>query len=170
MSAALTALAVQAGFPILQKILSGRLGDANGQLAADIIAAIAGRVGIAPEQLDQVQADQPGKVIDAMREVERSVAPEKIDLYAKEIEARMQMMEADAVEPLWARAWRPGWMYLLGIFWLWNIALLHIANAIWRIALPPVPFDQLLGLTSVFMGLYMGGHTVKDVISKWVTK
>lgn len=39
MSAALSAVALQAGFPILQKILSGRLGDANGQLAADINCA-----------------------------------------------------------------------------------------------------------------------------------
>jgi hypothetical protein len=58
-------------------------------------------------------------------------------------------------------------MYLLGFFWTWNIVLLHVANAIWKVALPPVPFDQLLALTGIFMALYMGGHTLKDVASKW---
>ena len=34
------------------------------------------------------------------------------------------------------------------------------------LALPPVPFEQLFQLTALFSGLYMGGHTAKDVAGK----
>jgi hypothetical protein len=55
-------------------------------------------------------------------------------------------------------------MWLLAFLWMWNIVILHVANAIWKIALPPTDFTVLLGLTSVYMALYMGGHTLKDFV------
>jgi hypothetical protein len=166
MSTALIALAGQVGLPIIRRVLEERLGGAGGSLAADVIEAVAGRVGVAPEMLDAMAEDQPGLVIDAMREVER-MAPEMVQLYASGLEYQMAVLAAEKGEPLWVRAWRPGWMYLLGAFWMWNIIILHIANARWKIALPPAPWDVLMSLTGVFMALYMGGHTLKDVAAKW---
>lgn len=166
MSTALIGLAAQVGLPIIRKVLEERLGGAGGSLAADVIEAVAGRVGVDPDQLDAVAIDQPGVVIDAMREVER-MAPEMVALYASGLEFQLAVMAGESEEPLWVRAWRPGWMYLLGLFWLWNIALLHIANAIWKTAIPAAPWDILMSLTGIFMALYMGGHTLKDVAAKW---
>ncbi|RUS64887.1 hypothetical protein EGN72_02530 [Pseudorhodobacter sp. E13] len=166
MTTALIGLAGQVGLPILRKILEDKLGGAGGSLAADVIEAVAGRVGVAPDDLDAVINSQPGVVIDAMREVER-MAPEMVALYASGLEYQMAVLQAEKGEPLWARAWRPGWMYLLGLFWAWNIVVLHIANAIWKIALPAAPWDILMSLTGIFMALYMGGHTLKDVAAKW---
>ena len=166
MSTALIGLAAQVGLPMLRKILEQNLGNAGGGLAADVIEAVAGRAGVAPGELDSMVANQPGVVIEAMREVER-MAPEMIALYASGLEYQMAVLEAEKGEPLWARAWRPGWMYLLGLFWLWNIVALHVANAIWKTALPAAPWDILMSLTGIFMALYMGGHTLKDVAAKW---
>ena len=42
--------------------------------------------------------------------------------------------------------------------------IVHVANAIWRIALPPTDFTVLVGMSSVYMALYMGGHTLKDFV------
>jgi hypothetical protein len=50
------------------------------------------------------------------------------------------------------------------------VMLLHVANAIWKIALPPMPWDQLIYFSGLYMGLYMGGHTVKDVVAKMVSR
>jgi hypothetical protein len=166
MSTALLSLAGQVGLPILRRILEDKLGGAGGSLAADVIDAVAARAGVTPDQLDAYAEDSPGVVIEAMREVER-MAPELVALYASGLEYQMAVLAAEKGEPLWVRAWRPGWMYLLGLFWLWNIVILHIANAIWKTALPVMPWEILMSLTGIFMALYMGGHTIKDVANKW---
>lgn len=169
MSAALAAIALNAGLPIVEQILSGKLGDTGGQLAGDVLRAIAGRLGVEADQVETVAVDQPGRVIAAMREVEQT-SPEITALYASGLQWQMAQLQAESAEPLWARAWRPLGMYLILFLWLWNIVALHVANAIWKTALPPAPFDALGWLTAVYCSLYMGGHTLKDVMAKWVGK
>lgn len=164
---ALVALALQTGLPILEKVLSRKLGPATGELAAEVIRAVADRAGTTPEELEDLAQTTPGRVIEAMRDVEKGPVVDKIDLYVKETEARLAMFASEAEGPAWVSAWRPAGMYLLGFLWLWNIVLLHVANAIWKIALPPVGFDILIQISGLYMGLYMGGHTVKDLAAKW---
>lgn len=164
---ALVALALKTGLPILEKVLTRKLGPATGELAAEVIRAVAEKADTTPEEIEALAESTPGRVIEAMRDVERGPVVDKIDLYLKETEARLAMFAAEQDGPLWARAWRPAGMYLLGFFWLWNIVLLHVANAIWKIALPPVGFDILVQISGLYMGLYMGGHTVKELAAKW---
>ena len=45
--------------------------------------------------------------------------------------------------------------------------LLHVVNAAFGTAMPQMPVDQLLTLSGIYMGLYMGGHTAKDMVAKW---
>ncbi len=166
---ALATLAIQLGLPVIEKILSRKVGDKNGQLATEIIQAIANRAGVSIDDLDgAADAGQP-RVIDAMRDVER-MSPEMISLYTVGLEGQFALLQAEQAAGGWQSAWRPGWMYLLGFFWLWNIVALHVLNAIYKIALPPMPYDILMGLTGIYLSLYMGGHTVKDVTAKWVGK
>lgn len=166
---ALATIALQAGLPILEKILSRKIGDAGGQLAAEAIRAIADRLHVTSEAVEAEAEARPGAVIEVMREVER-MTPELTALYAAGLQGQFALLQAESAEPLWARAWRPLGMYLILFLWTWNIVILHVANAVWKIALPPAPFDALGWLTGVYFGLYMGGHTIKDVIGKWVTK
>lgn len=165
----LIALAVSAGLPMIEKLLSQKIGDAGGQLASDVIRAIAGRAGITPDEVEVVAEQTPGRVIEAMREVERA-APDMIAAYDRDVQLQLATLAAEQDEPLWARMWRPGGMYLIGFLWLWNAVILHVANAIFKIALPPMPWDILMGLSSLYFALYMGGHTVKDLVGKWVAK
>jgi hypothetical protein len=166
----LVSLAVQAGLPLVEKILTRKLGPQNGALASDVIRAVASRAGAAPEELETLATTTPGRVIEAMRAVESGDAADKVALYVAETEARLAMFAAEQDGPVWVSAWRPAGMYLLGFLWLWNIVLLHVANAIWKIALPPVGFDVLVQISGLYMGLYMGGHTVKDLAAKWGAK
>ncbi|AGH57992.1 hypothetical protein RHVG_00027 [Rhodovulum phage RS1] len=163
----LASLAGSAGIQIIEQILSRKLGDAGGQLAGQVLAEIAKRAGVPVDQLEQAAQDNPGQVIDAMRETEKA-SPELIALYASGLQLQMAQIEAEKGEPLWMRAWRPGLMYLIGLLWLWNVIILHVLNAIFKTALPPMPFDQLIQLSGLYMGLYMGGHTVKDAVAKWM--
>ena len=165
----LATLALQAGLPVLEKILSRKIGDAGGQLAGEAIRAIADRLHITPDAVEAEAETRPGAVIEIMREVER-MTPEMTALYAAGLQGQFALMQAEMSGPAWVSAWRPAGMYLLGFLWLWNTVILHVANAIWKIALPPMPFEQLIQLSGLYMGLYMGGHTVKDVVGKWLSK
>lgn len=163
--ATLATIALQAGLPMIERILSGKLGDAGGQLASAVVRSIAGRLTEAPENLETLAEQNPGRVIDVMREVERAV-PDLLTAYDKDQQLQMAILAAEQTEPTWHRAWRPGWMYLLGFLWLWNLVLLHVSNAVWKIALPPLPTTDLLALTGMFLALYMGGHTVLRLMGK----
>ena len=166
---ALAAIALNAGLPILEKILTGKLGDTGGALAVEVLAAIAKRAGVAPEDLEEVADRDPGVALDAMRKVEVE-SPLIVGLYAAGLQGQFALLQAETEEGGWKAAWRPAGMYMLGFLWLWNVVVLHVANAVWKVALPPMPFDQLLQVSGLYMGLYMGGHTVKDIASKWVGK
>ncbi len=169
MSLVLAQLALQSGLPIIEKLLSRKLGDKGGQLAAEVLRAIAGRAGVPPDDVELlVDVDKP-RILDAMREVEKQ-SPELIALYAAGVQGQFDLLQAEQADSAWTRAWRPGGMYLILFLWAWNVVILHVCNAVFKIALPPAPFDALGWLTGVYCSLYMGGHTIKDVIGKWVTK
>jgi len=163
---ALVALAGSAGLKVVEKIVARKFGDGAGQLAGEVLGAVADQVGVPVDQLDQAAEEQPAVVTKALQAVEER-SPELIALYAAGLELQKAQLAAEAAEPLWMRAWRPGGMYMLGLLWLWNAIFLHIANAIWKIALPQMPFEQLVQVSGLYMGLYMGGHTIKDALTKW---
>jgi hypothetical protein len=161
----LATLALQSGLPLIEKLLSKKIGDQGGALATAVISAIATRAGVQPDAVEDLAATTPGKVIEAMREVERA-SPELLAAYDRDLQLQLATLEAEKGDPAWMRAWRPGWMYLLGFLWLWNLVILHVANAVWKIALPPLPTTDLLALTGLFLSLYMGGHTVLRALGK----
>lgn len=169
MSATLISLAASIGAPLVERALSRRLGDAKGQLAAEVLRTIAVQAGVKPEQLGGLAATQP-EVVKAAIEATEAHAPEMIALYAAGVERQFDLLMAEQSDPAWMRAWRPAGMYLLGFLWLWQVVGLHVLNAVFKTALPPADWAALMTLTSLYMGLYMGGHTVKDFVSKWSAK
>lgn len=168
MSAALISLAMQAGAPLVRDILSKRIGAENAELAEGVVGLIARRAGVSVDVLPQLADTDPAKVMEAIVDVDGAQAPGMVALYAQEMEFANATLQADQDGPAWKSAWRPAGMYLIGFLWLWNVVILHIANAIARTALPPMPFEQLMQLSGLYFGLYMGGHTIKDAIEKWV--
>jgi len=161
MSSALLAVATQIGAPLIRQVLTSRLGAQNAELATNVAEAVARRAGVGVGDLDQLADENPTRMVDAVRETE-AMMPEMIALYAKGLEGQFALLQAEQKGPWWGWAWRPFMMWLLAFLWLWNIVILHVANAVWRIALPPTDFTVLLSLTATYMALYMGGHTIKD--------
>lgn len=166
---AIIALATQVGLPLIEKILSRKVGASTATLATDILRNIAERAGTTPDGLDQLAEAEPGRVIEAMREVEK-MSPELVALYAAGLEGQFALLQSERGEPLWVRAWRPLGMYGIGFLVGWNAVFLHVANAIWKIALPPTDWGVVIQICGLYMGLYMGGHTLKDIAGKWVQK
>lgn len=167
----LIAIAAQVGAPLVERVLAGRIGGTGAQLVTDTLSAIAREAGVAPDVLNAMAAsgepDQVATVEAAMSAVEAQM-PELLTLYQAELDAKMAIFEQEAKGPWWTWAWRPAGMWMLGFLWLYNVALLHWANAFWKIALPPVEFSVLLQISVLYMSLYMGGHTVKSVVANWV--
>lgn len=164
--APLIAIALKAGLPTVASILQRKLGDAGGTLATDVLTTIASRAGAKVEDLEKMADENPGKVLDAMRQVE-PMTPELIALYTKGLEQQFTLLQAEMAEGGWKAAWRPAGMWFVLFLWFWQVVGLHVLNAVFKIALPPMPWDQLIYFSGLYMGLYMGGHTLKDMASKF---
>lgn len=163
MNAAILSVATSIGAPLIRKVLSNRIGAQNADLATSVVEAVAKRAGVGVPELDRFADENPSRMVDAVRETE-AMMPEMVALYAQGLEGQFALLQTESKGPWWGWAWRPFMMWLLAFLWLWNIVVLHLANAIWKIALPPTDAATLLGLTSVYMALYMGGHTLKDFV------
>lgn len=164
--AALLPIAAELGLPLVRQVLSRKIGQRNSELAEAIVSAIAERAGVSVEVLPDFARDEPAVVATAMQEVERA-APEMIALHETALEKQMQLQLAEMDKGHWITwVWRPVWMYFLALMWGWHTIGLHVVNAIYKTAIPAMDLTTLLGLTSLFLGLYMGGHTLKEVFGK----
>lgn len=170
MDPALISLAVQVGAPLIRDVLTKKIGAGNAQLATDVLDLVAHHAGVDVADLERKAQTNPDLVKDAILNAEADV-PGIVALYTAGLEGQFALLKAEAKGPLWTWAWRPMGMYVIGFLWMWNVVLLHVANAIWKIALPPADFSVLMQISGLYMALYMGGHTFKDFVStKWGQK
>jgi len=166
------------GGKTLAKIIGKRFGADMGELASGAIEALASAFGVDPEpaaiekRITEVQAQDPKGAAGAVAYAELQVAPRLLD-YAEVLkqanisqQAALDLQKAEMAEPWWAWAWRPGGMWMIGFLWVWSIVICHVLNAIFRIALPAPDLTILVTLSGLYMGLYMGGHTLKDFFEK----
>lgn len=168
MSAALIALAGKIGAPIVQKILEKKIGAANAGLAGDVLSAIAKQANVLPTDLDKLADTDPESITEAVWAVEK-MSPELVALYAAGIDAQFALAQAESTsEHILAWGWRPAAMWGFGVLWFWTLLVVPVVNAIWSLGLAAPDAAILFQLNAVYMGLYMGGHTVKDfVATRW---
>lgn len=162
LAAILAGLALDFGAPMVVNILKGQFGDTTGNLAESVIEMIANETGINAEDLPEFAKESPGEFGKAVQQVE-SMAPEFVALYAAGLQGQFILAQAEQKKGGMASAWRWGWMYLLGFFWLWTLIIVPLVNAIVKSAIEVPPFEILLTLTGWFIALYMGGHTIKEL-------
>lgn len=159
-STLLASIATSVAAPMVRGLLQEKLGPSNARLAEAVVDAVADRAGVEPMMLDKFAADKPEVIRQAVLDVEAEM-PQMIALYHASMDQQFALLQAEMKQPVWTWAWRPLWMYFLIVVWGWNIIGLHLLNALLKWQLPPVDWTTLLAITSLFMGLYMGGHTVK---------
>jgi hypothetical protein len=159
--AILAGVASKVGATLVKNVLEGRLGasvgQAGGDLAGTVIDTIAEKAGVAPEKLPDLPEKDLGA---AIRETE-AIAPELIQLWQAGLAGQFALLQAEQNEAWFQSAWRWGWMYLLAFFWTWRIIILPVINAGSEAAIEAIDLAVLLTLTTWFISLYMGGHTVK---------
>lgn len=150
--------------PVIKKILGDKIGEAGGEITGKVIDVIADKAGVSPDRLPDIPA---GELQDAIIAAE----PDAAYILIHHVESQRLMNEALKAEldkggPTWTWAWRPGWMWLLAFVWLYALILRPSANAAFGTAIEAVDLTILMTLTGVFTGLYMGGHTAKNIVSE----
>ena len=144
---------------VIQHHIGGRGGQIAGELAESVIDTVARKAGVEPSALPDLE---PDILDDAIRQTETAM-PELIALWQEGLKSQFALLQAETKQGGLASFWRYGWMYLLAVFWIWRIVVLPIVNSWLAIPIEAVDFAVLLTLTSWFMALYMGGHTVKSL-------
>lgn len=168
--AAIAGAAAKVGAEMVGKAVGGLLGPTGGRLAETVVTTVAEKLGVPAEQIPQAP---PRKLETAVREVEADM-PGMIELWSKGLDGQFALLQAEQAEGFWQSAWRWGWMYLLGLFWSCYILIFPALDAVFGVAVERVDIAVLLTLTTWFISLYMGGHTVKalgqsaiDAVKTW---
>lgn len=155
-------VALDIGAPLIAKIVAGKFGPAGGALAETVIKTVAEKAGVEPDALPDVDRS----TLEAAVAATEDQAPELLALYMAGVEGQFALLQAETKEGFWQSFWRYGWMYLLAVFWIWRIIVGPIVNQRLESAgnypIDLVELAVLMTLTSWFMALYMGGHTIKD--------
>jgi hypothetical protein len=148
---------------VLRKYLGSTAGAVAGTVAGQVIDLVAEKAGVAPGELGTVPPDELNRAVKDAEEV----APELVlaQVESQREANRLMLAELDKGDT-WTWAWRPAMMWLIGVFWLWSLVLVPLVNAAAGAAIP-IFLAELATLTAVYMGLYLGGHTAKDLAAKW---
>jgi hypothetical protein len=155
-------IAAEIGATTVKRLIEQRAGKGAAEIAGTVIDVVAEKAGVPVGDLPGLAERDRKRVQSAVLEAEAD-APELLELWSKGLEGQFALLQAETREGFWKGFWRWGWMYLLAIFWIWRIIVLPIVNAHAVVPIETIDVAVLLTLTSWFMGLYMGGHTLKEL-------
>ena len=145
---------IRLGAPTIGGILAGpagsRIGGTVGSVLADVLdvpatpAAVSDAIAAKPDLVPDIEAAHGGELIRAAR-------AQQAALFATE-DAR----------GWFHHAWRPALSWLLIGLWLWNAVLIRVFIA-FGADIAPIPWEQLVAFSGLWLAIYGGGHTVKSI-------
>lgn len=167
--AILLTAAAKVGAPVVKGLLEQHIGGAAGEIGGAVIDAVANKVGVPPEALPSVPAEQ---VEDAVRQVE-AASPELIAaILEAQRETNKLMLAEMQKDSAFGWMWRPAGMWLMLVCIAWYIILRPIVNAvIWTWA-PGLQIEMgldvatFLGIFTIYTSFYMGGNTILRGLKK----
>lgn len=155
--AALGAQLIKLGAPILGTAIGGPLGGAVGS----VLAQTFGAADETPEAISTaVQADP--QAADKLKTLETDRSDEWISIIKAGQELQAQLATTEAGQGGFAYYWRPAMSWLI-------IAIIgqSFLVAPWLRGLMSVdvgtPYEQVIGISAIWLTIYGGGHTVKAI-------
>lgn len=146
---------IAVGAPTIGAALGGPVGAQVGGVLATILG-----VEPTPEAIGDVVSADPGRVVRAELEPATDLT-QWLVIHAR---TAAGLAEREAARESWfSWGWRPAMSWLLIVMWAWGILILPIVNAIWRLGVPAVPYEQLLAFSGIWLTIYGGGHTIKAI-------
>lgn len=162
----LISAAAKVGAPLVKGLLEKvGLGGAAADIAGTVIDSVAEKLGVPASDIP----NQPADKIEAAVQATEADTPQLVLAWAKqqELSNQLQLAEMQPGDPIWTWAWRPAWMWFLGFLFLFRLVLVPIADAaLGSDVAASVDLGTMMTLTTWFMALYMGGHTIKEAVSK----
>lgn len=161
LAAILIGVAGKVGAPIVKELLERHIGGTGAAIGGAVIDAIAGKAGVPPDGLPGLPADQ----LEAAVRAAEADTPELILAWARQQELANELMRAEMDKgPVMSWAWRPLTMWLIMFLWAWSLVIVPMVNAALAASVP-IYLQELIWLTTAYMALYMGGHTVKELFA-----
>ncbi|MBB99173.1 MAG: hypothetical protein CML67_06505 [Rhodobacteraceae bacterium] len=158
-------IATKVGADLVGRVLGDRFGDAGGRLAGAVVGEVADALGVKVEALPSLPDEQ---LAEGVKEVEARM-PEIIALWARGLDGQFALLQAEQAQGGWPSAWRWGWMYLLGFMWTVRLLIVPVVDAITGSDIGVrMDVGVMMTLTSWFIALYMGGHTLKELGARGV--
>ncbi len=163
--AILAPILAQAGTKLLGEIVARKSPDAA--LVVEKIGAALGMAAATPEAIkDRFDAD-PGAVVAAARSVEAGDPVMWEYLAGRGREQAELLKREDDRESFFSWGWRPAMSWLLILLWLWGGVLLPLINAAFHPAITALSVADLVTFSGIWLAIYGGGHTVKDLATKY---
>jgi hypothetical protein len=158
-------IATKLGADLVGRVLGDSIGDAGGRLAGAVVGEIASALGV---EVDALPTVPDAELAGAVSDVEARM-PEIIALWARGLDGQFALLQAEQAQGGWPAAWRWGWMYLLGVMWTVRLLVVPVADAVTGADIGArMDMGVLMTLTSWFLALYMGGHTLKELGTRGV--
>lgn len=148
---------IRLGAPTIGGALGGPLGASIGKTVGNIFADALGTAETPEAVLAGIEANP-----SVVQRVEEHHS-EAVLLAAQANQAALFKRE-DTRGPFY-NAWRPALSWLLIFLWLWNAMLVHVVNA-FGAGVVVIPWDQLVALSGLWLAIYGGGHTAKEIWGK----
>lgn len=149
---------VAAGAPTIGGALLGPLGAQIGSVLATTLG-----VAATPEAVGGAIATDPGRI----SEVEAAPGADLTGWLTIHAQIAAGLATSEAARESWfAWGWRPAMSWLLIAMQAWAIIVLPVVNAVWRLAIPTPPYDQILGFAGIWLTIYGGGHTLKAIMGR----
>jgi Holin of 3TMs, for gene-transfer release len=159
-------IAKNVGAPIIKGLLETATPGIVSDIGGKIIDQIAGKAGVSADQLPDLIKREPARV-DAAVIAAESAMPEMMALWSKGVDGQFALLQAEAKEGFFHAGWRPATMWLIAALWSWALFGGPVANHFVRLPIELPDLGKLAWLTTVYMALYMGGHTVKSVAESY---
>ncbi|MDZ7822608.1 MAG: hypothetical protein U5K75_00215 [Ahrensia sp.] len=155
--AVLIPILTQIGAPILKNVLQQSIGGKGADVAGDVIDAIAGRLGVeaTPQAIEDAYLQRPQQVSADIQKLEAENGALFIALQSKAIDKQFELLLAETKAGGLKDALALGLDVFACRIWVWQIVAIATGT-------PSIATADLLQLTTWFLGLYMGGHTLKD--------
>ncbi|MCX5497309.1 hypothetical protein OSH11_21610 [Kaistia dalseonensis] len=154
----------QVGATTLGSIIGGPLGTAVGGMVGKAIADVLG-VEPTPEAVAKQIATDPQEASIRLDDLQRERADEWAALETEGLKLMGQLAAKETSEGWISWGWRPALSWLIAAIILqsfivgpWVLALFGLSVA--------VPYDNVVGISAIWLTIYGGGHTAKAIFGK----
>lgn len=154
------------GAPILKSILENEIGGDVGKTGSVVVDALATALGVdpTPEAIEKAHQADPTATEAVIKQVEES--GEAMKAFVEAMKSRDALLAADNGKGLFYDGWRPGLSWTLIFLSLWTWVLVPLVNAVFHAQVAGMAPTELVQFAALWLTIYGGGHTVKDVFGK----